>query len=105
MIGWSCHFRHCCTSHTCFPLLKSRERAAAKRYAVVDNIIQTLKFEDGVAPWTDLRGVPEPSHYGDLVFAKKKEGFPLLHDKRRLHKGSNCSILKEEVLAVSKAYA
>ena len=68
-------FRHCCTSYTCFPLLKSRERAVAKRYAVVDNIIQTLKFEDWVAPSTDLRGVPEPSHYGDLVFVKKKKDF------------------------------
>ena len=73
MIGWSCHFRHCCTSYTYFPLFKSRERAAAKRYAVVDNIIQTLNFEDGVAPSTDLRGVPEPSHYGGLVFVKKKK--------------------------------
>lgn len=67
-------FTQCETAVLSFykPVKRERERAAAKHYTAVDRIIQALKFEEGVAPSSiDLRGVPELSHYGDLVFVKK----------------------------------
>ena len=78
----------------------------------MDSIIQTLKFEDGVAPPTDLRGVPEFSHDGVLVFVKKfifqKDFRSYMRSEvskragKGLWGGSDCSILKGKAATASK---
>jgi len=83
-----------------------RESVVAKRYTVADSVIATLQFEEGVAPPTDLEGVPDPSHHGNLVFVKqfifrkdfrtymRSDVFSRKGRAKGLWEGRNCDILK-----------